>query len=56
MVYLVPEDVQVVLAGVERRDLDRAHERESGVGGCASCLIDAVDGVVVGQREQLDAG
>ncbi len=53
----VAEDVQVVVPAVERADLDGRDDRHAvDRGGRLQRLGDAVDGVVVAEREQLDTG
>ncbi len=53
MVDPVAEDVQVLVLGVDARELHRGDELH----GCVrERLRDAVDAVVVGQRKQLDTG
>ena len=57
VVDAVAEDVQVLVAGVDRRDLGRRQQRRSRARRRPrERLVDAVDGVVVAEREQLDAG
>jgi hypothetical protein len=41
---------------VERRELGAGHDSDAGLGARGAGLVDAVRGVVVGEREQLDAG
>ena len=50
----VAEDVEVLVIGVERRELGRRDEADAVHARRGQRLVDAVDGVVVGQREQLD--
>ena len=50
----VPEDVKVLAERVDRRELDRWDEPDPVLARGGLRLGDAVDGVVVAQREQLD--
>ena len=52
----VAEHVQILLVAVDRRDLDSGDDTNSCVGRRVERLLDAVDRVVVAQREQFDAG
>ena len=52
----VAEDVHVLVGVPQRADLDRRNDPHAMVGPGAQRLSDAGDRVVVGQREQLDAG
>ena len=57
MVEQVAADVEVLALAVERRDLGGRDDGDAvEVVGDVQRLGDAVDRVVVGQREQLDAG
>ena len=56
MVDQITEDVQVGRSGVGSRDLDRGNETEVVCGRLFERLADPLDAVVVGQRQQLDAG
>jgi hypothetical protein len=57
VVEAVAEDVQVLELVLHAGDLRRRHDRDAADGLCGrDRLVDAVDRVVVGQREQLDAG
>ena len=51
----VAEHVQVLLVAVDRGDLDGRNEADAQFRAGVQRLRDAVDGVVVAQREQLDA-
>jgi hypothetical protein len=51
----VAEDVEILGAPVERRDLDPGDEPDAPTLGFGCGLGDAVDRVMVGEREQLDA-
>ncbi len=51
----IPEDVQVLVLAVDRRDLRGRHHANAVDGARGQRLVDAVDRVVIGQREQLDA-
>ena len=50
----VAEHVQVLVRAVDRRDLGGRHHAHPVDGAGGQRLVDAVDRVVVGQREQLD--
>ena len=52
-VELVAEDVQVLVAAVHGRELGGGGVAQAQLAGAGGRLGDAVDGVVVGQREQL---
>ncbi len=52
----VAEHVQVLVLAVDRRDLRGRHHADAVDGAGGERLVDAVDGVVVGQGEQLDTG
>jgi hypothetical protein len=52
----VAEDVQVLVVAVDRGDLRRGYHADPVHGAGGEGLVHAVDRVVVGQREQLDAG
>ena len=56
VVDAVAEDVEVLVGAVDRRDLGRGDDRTPCSRAGGERLVDAVDGVVVGQRQQLDAG
>ena len=56
VVDAVAEHVQVLVAAEHRRDLGRGDDRHAVLGAGGDRLVDAVDGVVVGQRQQLDSG
>jgi hypothetical protein len=51
----VAEQVEVLLRTVQGRDLDRRDDPHAVSAPGGQRLFDAVDGVVIGQREQLDA-
>jgi hypothetical protein len=55
MIDSVPEDVQVLVLTVDRLDLGGRHHADAVTGARGQRLVNAVDRVVVGQREQLDA-
>ncbi len=54
----VAKNVQVILAAVERGDLDCADQRQRATGraGGSEGLVEAADRVVITEREQLDTG
>ena len=56
MVELVAEDVQVLVLAVDGGELGRRASADAVLARRVARLGDAVDRVVVGQREQLDAG
>jgi hypothetical protein len=56
VVDAVAEDVQVVAVPVERGDLGRGDDAHAVLAAGGERLVDAVDRVVVGQREQLHPG
>ncbi len=56
MVDPVAEDVQVLVAAEHRGDLGGGDDRHAVLGAGRDRLVDAVDGVVVREGEQLDAG
>ncbi len=51
----VPQHVQVLVIGVDGRYLGRRQQREAASTSRRERLVDAIDGVVVAQREELDA-
>src|SRR5919109_2938747 len=55
MVDAVAEYVQVLVESVDRRDLGRGHHSDAAERPCGERLVDAVDGVVVRESEQLNA-
>ena len=55
MVDPVAEDMQVLEVPVDRRDLGCRHHAHAVDRARRERLVDAVDGVVVGQREQVYA-
>ena len=52
----VAEHMQVLVLPVHRRDLRGGHDPHTVNGTGGERLIDAVDGVVIGERKQLDPG
>jgi hypothetical protein len=56
LVDAVAEDVQVLVLVLHAGDLDGADEPDAVRGRDLARLGDAVDGVVVAEREELDAG
>ena len=56
MVDPVAEHVQVLVVAVNRRDLGGGDHPDPVHGARGERLVDAVDGVVVGQRKQLHSG
>ena len=56
MVDPVAEDVEVLVVAVDRRDLGGGHHPDAVHRTGGQGLVDPVDRVVVGQREQLHAG
>ena len=56
VVDAVAEDVEVLAELVDGRDLDGRHDRDPVLLGGGHGLADAVDRVVIGEREQLHAG
>ena len=56
VVDLVAEHVQVLVIRVHGRYLGRRQERNAPAPSCRQRLVDAIDRVVVAQREELDAG
>ncbi len=55
MVDPVAEHVQVLVGPVDGGDLGGGHHAHAVQRAGGERLVDAVDGVVVGQRQQLDA-